>query len=59
MSRNLSLDFLGLAEEENAEGEEGEPLGYTPQLDTANQRSWLDIYVESASGGGGAGGGHP
>ena len=46
--RNVSLDRLGVSEEE-------EPPMFAPQLDTSKQRSWLDIQVTSASGGGGGG----
>jgi hypothetical protein len=47
--RNASLDALRISTDEE------EPLLYTPRIDTANQRAFLDIYVESASGGGGGG----
>lgn len=47
--RNLSLDLLPVPEEDEEE------LLFAPRLDTASQRTWLDIYVESASGGGGGG----
>lgn len=45
--RNTSLDGVVIPTLE------AEPLLYTPRIDTATQRVWLDIYVESASGGGG------
>lgn len=47
LPRNTSLDGLVIPTVDS------EPLLYTPKLDTATQRVWLDIYVESASGGGG------
>jgi hypothetical protein len=47
--RNVSLDQL------SAVSAEEEPPLYTPQLDPANQKSWLDIEVKSAKAGGGGG----
>lgn len=49
--RNLSLDDLVVADE----SEDGEALLFTPKLDSAASATWLDIWVESASGGGGGG----
>jgi len=46
--RGLSLDRIG-----NAESETEEELLYTPVLDTVGQRSVLEIWIASASGGGG------
>jgi hypothetical protein len=55
VARNLSLDLLGSTATVAVPG--APPAGYTPQIDPATNRTWLDIYVESASGGGGGGGG--
>lgn len=53
VARGLSLDRCGNA----ADGDE--ELTYTPVLDTSTQTSTLDIWIASASGGGGGGsGGH-
>lgn len=49
ISRGMSLDACG--------GAEDPELIYVPVCDTAGQRTYLDIYVESARGGGGGGGG--
>jgi uncharacterized protein YjdB len=52
--RNTSLDVCG----NTAILTGDESLTYTPQLDPTTQTSWLDIWIDSASGGGsGSGGG--
>lgn len=48
-----NLDLVGIA----SSAEEGEEMLYTPYFDPVTNTTWLDIYVESASGGGGGGGG--
>lgn len=52
VSPNVVLTRIAAGSEE-----ESEPLLYTPQVGTDGRTSWVDIYIQRASGGGGSGGG--